>query len=331
LLYANRPAVVERLLVAADDPAREHLEGMGSMVCAPAYQRGEAQNMVVALRAGPAGFHVEELEPLLLNANLLALAANNMLLAQQLDEAYRRIDAEMQRVGETQRHLLPAELPEIEGLDLAASYVTSSRAGGDYYDVFALPGGRRGFFLADVSGHGIQAAVVMTMLHTLLHSFPGPPEPPTRVFTQLNQHLLKVAPEGTFATAWHGIYDPAVRELVCASAGHPPPRWRRGNRRVEDVPQPGGLPLGVIEEATWREQQIRLVPGDTLLLYTDGVTEGTNPAGLYFGKDGLDAVLRLGPTRAGPLVRHVERNFREFCAGRPDSDDRTLLAVVAVP
>jgi serine phosphatase RsbU (regulator of sigma subunit) len=74
-----------------------------------------------------------------------------------------------------------------------------------------------------------------------------------------------------------------------------------------------------------------LHPGDTLLLYTDGYPEGTNPAGLYFGKEGLDAVLRLGPSRAGPLVRHVERSFREFTAGRPDSDDRTLLAIVAAP
>src|SRR5262249_44012705 len=149
-----------------------------------------AQTMVMVLRREADSFAPEELEALLLNANLLGRAASNLLLAQQLQETNRRLDEEMQRVGRIQRHLLPAELPAVEGLELGASYFACNRAGGDYYDVLPLPEGQWGLFMADVSGHGVSAAVVMAMTHTLLHAFPGPLLPPNRVLAHINRHLL---------------------------------------------------------------------------------------------------------------------------------------------
>jgi sigma-B regulation protein RsbU (phosphoserine phosphatase) len=185
--------------------------------------------------------------------------------------------------------------------------------------------------MADVSGHGTPAAVVMAMMHTLLHAFPGPPMPPAHVLSHINRHLLAVAPEGMFATAFYGIYDPVYRRLRYASAGHPAPRLRNGAGRMRDVEQTSGLPLGVAEEDSWQEREVILVPGDVLLLYTDGILEGTNPAGEPFGLARLDDALCLGPPRAGPLVQHIERFYKDFCHGAPDMDDRTLLAAVAVP
>jgi sigma-B regulation protein RsbU (phosphoserine phosphatase) len=331
LLYAGAPGVINRLEVAADDPAREHLDGMQALAYAPGYDHGQPLNMVMTLRREPDSITAEDLETLLLNANLLGRAVNNLLLAQQLQEAYRQLDQEMQQVGRVQRHLLPAELPAIEGLALGASYITCSRAGGDYYDVLPLPNDQWGLFMADVSGHGVSAAVVMAMMHTLLHSYPGSPLPPSHVLAYVNRHLLSVAPEGMFATAFYGIYDPARRRLRYASAGHPLPRLRRGSYQVQDLGGPGGLPLGVLADETWNEREVTLVPGDIVLLYTDGILEGTNPQGEPFGRDRLDDALRLGPLRADPLVRHIERFYKDFCNGAPDMDDRTLLAAVAVP
>jgi sigma-B regulation protein RsbU (phosphoserine phosphatase) len=330
LLHAGKPVVLNRLEVPADDPAREHLDGMRAMACAPGYEHGRPMTLAVLLRREPDTFTEEELETLLLNANLLGRAASNLLLARQLQEANRRLEQEMQAVGRMQRHLLPAELPRIEGLELGASYVTCNRAGGDYYDVLPLPDGRWGLFLADVSGHGTAAAVVMAMLHTLLHADPGPPASPGEVLARINRHLLAVAPEGTFVTVFYGVYDPPRRRLTYVCAGHPPPRLRH-RRGIQDVNGPLALPLGVVPEETWREQELSLVPGDVLLLYTDGVTEGTNEAGEPFGRERLDGALRLSPLRAGPLVAHVERHYRSFCNGSADHDDRTLLAAVAVP
>jgi sigma-B regulation protein RsbU (phosphoserine phosphatase) len=331
LLYAGKPAVMNQLQVAADDPCREHLEGMRSLACAPGYENGKPVNMVVILRREPNGFTEADLESLLLNANLLSRAVTNLMLAHQLQEANRALDHEKDQVGRMQRHLLPPALPTIEGLSLGASYVTCSRAGGDYYDVLALPEEQWGLFMADVSGHGTPAAVVMAMMHTLLHAFPGPPMPPAHVLAHINRHLLAVAPEGMFATAFYGIYDPYYRRLRYASAGHPAPRLRNGSGQIRDVERATGLPLGVLEDDSWTEREIILVPGDMLLLYTDGILEGSNLQGEPFGLARLDDALRLSPPQPGPLVRHIEVHYKDFCQGAPDMDDRTLLAAVAVP
>jgi phosphoserine phosphatase RsbU/P len=331
LLDAGKPRVIPHLEVAPDDPAREHFEGMQSLACAPGYERGETISLVVALCRRADVFTPADLETLLVNANLLSRAVNNLRLARQLQEAYGKLDAEMEEVARLQRHFLPATLPRIDGLEIAVSYVTSSRAGGDYYNVLPLPEGRWGLFLADVSGHGTPAAVVTAMLHTLLSTYPGPPLPPAAVLAHLNRHLLALAPEGMFVTAFYGIYDPATRVLRYANAGHPPPHLRRRHDVLVSVGGTPGLPLGVLSTEQWREAEIRLLPGEALLLYTDGLLEGTNERGEPFGEQRLDDAMRLAPLRAAPLVAHVERLYRDFCNGRADQDDRTLLAAVAVP
>lgn len=330
LLYAGKAHLIDQLQVDGD-PAREHFEGMRSLACAPSYLHGQPVGLSVLLHRQPGRFTEKDLETLLLNANLLGRAAGVLSLAQQLEQAYRRLDNEMQQVGGMQRHLLPTELPRPEGLALAASYVTCSRAGGDYYDVLPLPDGRWLLFLADVSGHGVPAAVLMAIIRTLLHSHPGPLAPVAAVLRHVNDHLLTVAPEGMFATAFGGVYDPTARTLRYALAGHPPPRLRRGRRGVSGLERTGGLPLGVLPGGTWEEAELKLRPGDAVLLYTDGLLEGTNPTGEPFGFRRLDAALQLGPLRARPLVQHIERHYRDFTAGGPDLDDRTILAAVAVP
>jgi sigma-B regulation protein RsbU (phosphoserine phosphatase) len=331
LLYVGKPAVLNHLEVEPDDPAREHLEGMRSLACAPGYDHGQPLNMVIALSRQPDAFTTADLENLLLHANLLGRAVNNLVLAQQLDEAYRKLDDEMRQAGLVQRALLPQELPAIDGLDLGASYVTCSRAGGDYYHVLPLPDGRWGLFLADVSGHGVAAAVGMAMLHTLVHSCPEPCAPPGRVLAHVNRHLGAVAPEGMFATAFYGVYEPLTRRLTYSIAGHPLPLLRRRNHAVVELERTPGLPLGILERDSWDEQVVTLAPGDALLLFTDGITEGTNAAGEMFGGERLADAVRLGPQRPQRLVQHVERHFQNFRGDAPDMDDRTLLAAVAVP
>src|SRR5438132_13029621 len=164
LLYAGKPRIINRLELAADDPAREQFEGMQSLTCAPGYDQGRPLNMVLVLRREPDSFVAEDVESLLLNANLLSRASSNLLLTQQLQEANRALDYEKDQVGRMQRHLLPARLPKIDGLELGASYFASSRAGGDYYDVLEIPEEQWSLFVADVSGHGTPAAVVAAMI-----------------------------------------------------------------------------------------------------------------------------------------------------------------------
>jgi sigma-B regulation protein RsbU (phosphoserine phosphatase) len=331
LLYIGKAAVLNHLEIDADDPAREHLDGMRSLACVPSYDHGEPLNMVTILSREPNAFTATDLENLLLHANLLGRAVNNLVLAQQLDEAYRKLDEEMQQAGRVQRELLPEELPIIDGLELGASYVTCSRAGGDYYQVLPLPDGRWGLFLADVSGHGVGAAVGTAMLHTLLCSCPEPGAPPSQLLAHVDRHLRRVAPDGMFATAFYGIYDPATRRLHYSVAGHPLPLLRRRHHDVRELPATDGLPLGVEGPTTRMEKEIILAPGDGLLLYTDGLVEGMNGSGEMFGKERLTDAVRLGPRRARRLVQHIERHYQNYRGEAPDLDDRTVLAVVAVP
>jgi sigma-B regulation protein RsbU (phosphoserine phosphatase) len=164
-----------------------------------------------------------------------------------------------------------------------------------------------------------------------LHAYPGPPLPPENVLAHFNRHLLAVAPEEMFATAFYGVYDAQRRRLRYTCAGHPPPRLRRGAHAIHSVGGGRGMPLGIDPTTSWTEDELTLRPGDALLLYTDGIIEGINRAGKAFGVHSLDEALRQGPPRAAALVQHIDRRYRDHCDGAPALDDHTLLAAVAVP
>src|SRR5205807_6698835 len=125
------------------------------------------------------------------------------------------LDRELKIVADIQRSLLPARLPKIPTMDLAAHYQPAQRAGGDYYDFFPLPNDRWGIFIADVSGHGTPAAVLMAVTHCIAHTRPGPPVPPAKVLGYLNHHLATryTHLSETFVTAFYAIYDPGSRVL----------------------------------------------------------------------------------------------------------------------
>jgi phosphoserine phosphatase RsbU/P len=328
LIYTGRPALIDRLEFSQNDPAREYLEGMHSMVAVPTYDRGESLNMAFLLRREPGSFSPAELESILLNANLVSRAVNNALLAGQVREAYQKLDREMQRVGEMQRQLLPAALPAIDGLQLASQYVTCSRAGGDYYDVFRLDDRHWGICIGDVSGHGTPAAVVMAMLHTLVHTFSDPPLPPGEILRQVNRHMTAMVPDGMFATAIYAVYDAHTRKLRYANAGHPSAQCRRDGQVVALAPS-GGLPLGVSRDERWAETETTLEPNDAIVFFTDGLVEGMNREGELFGTGRVERALAESPQRAGQIAEHLDLRYQEFCEDSIAMDDRTLLVAVA--
>ena len=181
LIYSDEPHIIDNLDVPSDDPAAEYFAGQLSLMAIPLFDQGVALNMVVLLRKEPAAFSREELPELVWLSNLFGRATNNLVLAEELHRANEALDREMKTVGEIQRSLLPARLPKIPTMDLATHYQPSQRAGGDYYDFFPLPGGKWGIIIADVSGHGTPAAVLMAVTHCIAHTKPGPAQPPAQV------------------------------------------------------------------------------------------------------------------------------------------------------
>jgi sigma-B regulation protein RsbU (phosphoserine phosphatase) len=328
LLYGDEPRLFEDLQVPDDDPAAEYVAGMRSVLAIPMYDQGVALNMVVVMRKEAHAFPHEQFPEIVWLSNLFGRATHNLVLSEQLKEAYEAVDYEMRVVADIQRSLLPTKMPDIPTMSLAAHYQTSHRAGGDYYDFFPLPEGKWGLLIADVSGHGTPAAVLMAVTHSLAHTYPGPPTPPGCMLEHVNRHLaaLYTSHSDTFVTAFYGIYDPATRELTYASAGHNPPRLKRcvdGTLALLDGV--AGLPLGIAPGQTYRERTYRLMPGDQLVLYTDGITEAYNERGEMFGLSRLDRVLENCAVGASGLLESVLNALNEFTGGQPAHDDQTIL------
>jgi sigma-B regulation protein RsbU (phosphoserine phosphatase) len=328
LIYGDEPRIIDDIQIAPDDPAAEYFSGMRSLMAVPNYDQGMALNMVVLMRKEPAAFEREQFPEWVWMSNLFGRATHNLVLSEEVKKAYEAVDYELKVVADIQRSLLPVELPRIPNMDLAAHYQTSRRAGGDYYDFFPLPNDQWGILIADVSGHGTPAAVLMAITHSIAHSYPGPPTPPGQMLNYVNYHLASrySRQSDTFVTAFYGIFDPPKRSLIYACAGHNPPRRKRcaggGISSLEGVQ---GIPLGISLEQKYRDRTELLQPGDQVIFYTDGITEATNPAGEMFGLQRLDAVLQDCREDASDLLGAVLGAVEGFTQGRPPADDRTLL------
>ncbi len=328
LIYGDEPRIINDLQVAPEDPAATYLEGQRSLVAIPLFDQGIAMNMVVLLRSELYAFSPEDLPEHVWISNLFGRATSNLVLSAELRQAYEAADRELQLVAEMQRSLLPAALPAIPTLDLAVHYQTSRRAGGDYYDFFPLADGMWGILIADVSGHGTPAAVLMAITHTIAHTHPEAPCPPGRLLSRLNQNLCAryTSRSGNFVTAFYGIYNPTTRELRYSTAGHAPPRLKRcRDGTLRGLDQSRGMPLGIIAHENYTEGSCQLVPGDQLVLYTDGITETFSPDGAMFGTAGLDAVLVDCSQSAAGLIEAVLAAVDGFSGMRALADDRTLL------
>jgi sigma-B regulation protein RsbU (phosphoserine phosphatase) len=327
IIYADAPVVLNDLAahVAPDDPVIEYLRGFGSLVAIPLFDQGVALNMVVILRHKAGAFTEETLPEHVWMSNLFGRATQTLVLSGEVKHAYDQLDRELKVVADIQRSLLPTTLPDIPTLDLAADYQTSTRAGGDYYDFFELPDGKWGILIADVSGHGTPAAVIMAVTHSIAHMLTEPAMLPSVLMTFVNRHLTAryTNGSGTFVTAFYGIYDPADRTLSYASAGHPPARLLRCGQMTTLV-GPAGLPLGIEPAEQYHDARCQLAPGDTLILYTDGITEARNPTGDMFGEDRLDRAARCKGSAADTL-QSILAELDRFRAGRKLADDRTLL------
>lgn len=333
--YADKPLVMADLdkRLAKDDPAWFYLEGFHTLIALPQYEDGKGLNVGISLLAPGEEFDEAMLPMMHWQAGLFGRGTQNLVLRNQLALALSNLDRELQAVGEIQRSLLPKELPRIDGYDIAAWYQTSARAGGDYYDFFPIGEKEWGIFIADVSGHGTPAAVLMAITHAIAHTRPGSPKPVSEVLRHLNSHLAKsYTPLGSFVTGFYATLDPASGKVVYSSAGHNPPRLLRDGTVLE-LNEAGGLPLGILEGQAYPEAVTSLKPGDLLLLYTDGITEAMAPPDRegsreLFGEARLDDLLIAHASdSAEECIARIQEEVTRFRAGTAPTDDQTLVAI----
>ena len=255
----------------------------------------------------------------------LALEHAQVWLVQQ-----ERIEHELQLAREIQEGMLPASMPDVAGIDLGVRSIPAYEVGGDFYDVFALDSETLGVVIGDVVGKGMPAALYMAQTRSLIRAEARLSTSPEMVLRRVNTALQELNRSGMFVTVLFGRLEHASRRLVTARAGHEYPLvWAsdgselRGARGV-------GQPLGLLPDPALDVQARTLIAGDTLLLYTDGVTDVVNPAGDFFGLDGLHAAVQsAGSITAQDVCDHVVQQVAAFQATAVQPDDITMVVVQA--
>lgn len=250
--------------------------------------------------------------------------AVNLEQARDLEIEKERLEGELALARQIQARLLPGEAPIVAGVELAGMSLPAREVGGDYYDFLRLPDGRLGLIIADVSGKGVPAALLMSSFRASLLSQPFS-DGPAEVMGRLNVFLHRSVEPGRFVTAFFGVLDPSSGEFVYCNAGHNPP-YLLSSEGVVRVLKEGGLVLGLFRETIYEQAQVVLTPSETLALFTDGVTEAQNAEDELWGEDRLLHILhtqREAPCRR--IMTEILAELRTFAGGEPQSDDITLL------
>jgi serine phosphatase RsbU (regulator of sigma subunit) len=243
----------------------------------------------------------------------------------EVAEAQRvRLENELEVAREVQAGLMPREMPDIPGFDLAGAWRPAREVAGDFYDIFPLDEGRWGVMIGDVAGKGTAAALYMAMVHSLILSGALRHRSPAAVLLEVNQTILKQSCSVVFVTVFLAVVDPKKQTLQYASAGHDPPIVRRASGTIELLTRTGVV-LGLFEELQMKETTITLGSGDAVVLYTDGVTEAWNPRDENYGDSRLTAAITAAPGKADELLAHVEADLNAFAEGTPQQDDVTFL------
>jgi hypothetical protein len=240
-----------------------------------------------------------------------------------------RLEHELVIGRRIQRQLMPRRFPALPGWEIAAAYDAAREVGGDLYDAFLLRGeaGCLGFVVADVTGKGIPAALVMADVRALLHAAADHGGGPAVTLRRVNTILVRERDAGLFVTIAHGLIDAATGQLDLASAGHEPVLVLRADGEI-DVLEPAGRLVGMVEEIGAEVLADRLEPGDALVAYTDGITEARAPDGRFYGEDRLrETVTRATGKRAAEIVDTIVSDVASFRDGAEASDDLTLLVV----
>lgn len=314
------------------DPSTDLRTGFTTktMLCVPLRKMGgDVMGTLQAINSRRGEFNAHDLAYLESFAAVAAVAVEREQLAQ---EAFRMqmLSTELELARKIQQRLLPApgaiELPQpfsAWGMSQACYDV-----GGDTYDVVMLPSGECGFWVADVSGKGIGAALLMTTLQTELRALVRAERDLARLAAELNRKVTEVAPLGTYATLFLGVLSAEYELLRFVNAGHLPPVWMHRRISEERVFEASGMPIGLLPGSAYEGGVVRFVEGERLAVFSDGVTDAENTAGRTFDFEGLRASLeQIAARKAVEIGPTFFSDLDRFRIGAPAKDDTTFLVV----
>jgi serine phosphatase RsbU (regulator of sigma subunit) len=262
------------------------------------------------------------------NAELVRAYADLSAAQAQLVEK-EALERELRMAREIQESMLPRVLPHLPGVDLGARMVAAHEVAGDFFDAFALGAGAVGLVIGDVCGKGMPAAMFMAQTRSLLRAEAARAASAKDALLSVNQHLLNMnTAAGMFATVVYGILRPGSREFAYARAGHDLPLILDSGGQARPLARANGHPLGLLDEPAIDVQIASLAPGDTMVLFTDGITEATNERGEFFGGERIPAAVHAyRHASAQQVCDGLVDTLTAFRGAAPQADDITLLAV----
>jgi phosphoserine phosphatase RsbU/P len=298
--------------------------GIRSAMCVPLLVDDKVIGVLqVDTRQPGKGFRKDDLEVLTSIATLINLAIRHAELHQRLVNE-RALEYELSAAQKVQRNFLPNQVPVIAGYEFFPYYNAALQVGGDYYDYIWLPDGRLAVVLADASGKGTSAALFMAAVSGELKCSLLTEKSASAALNKLNRCICD-RPESRFVTMAVAILNPADHSVTILNAGHMPPLHRRADGKVEELAAKlGGLPLGVERDETYEETVIKLGPGESILMFTDGFTDAENTSGQHYEKARLLAQVSSACTGLAELGRQMVRDVHEFMGMHPQYDDMCL-------
>ena len=271
----------------------------------------------------------DDLQVLLMLASQVAIIIEKVMLHEQLIEK-KRLQGQLEVARQVQLELLPARDPEIPGYDISAYNFPTEEVSGDYYDWVPIYDDQIAVVIADVSGKGIPASLLMAFLRASLRAATHIGYATHISMAKVNYLLWESIERNQFVTAFYGILDASNKTLSYSNAGHNPPLLINKEGKTRFIER-GGLPLGMFRDTRYHEYYLSFEPGDLLVLYTDGATEALNPAGEEFGRARLaDAAKEAYSKSAREVISNMEKAVSEWTDGQGANDDVTFFVIKAL-
>lgn len=292
------------------------------------------QNMgVLALANGPmsAPFSASDFVVFKSIAEQSAFALYNAIIYSEASEK-KRLDHDLEIAKDIQRLLLPSEAPSVEGFEISGLNIPARQVSGDYFDYIEIDESRLGIAIADVSGKGVPASIIMAICRSVLRSQATTNPSPADVLQKVNRQLYPDIKEDMFISMAYVVLDHALGNLTLARAGHDAPLlYTAATRTLAPLKPPGmvlGIDAGSVFDRITRDVAVPLARGDCLLLYTDGVTEALDANGFEFGADRMTkSVLASANAGASAIITRVIDDLRAFVGTTPQNDDITMIVI----
>jgi sigma-B regulation protein RsbU (phosphoserine phosphatase) len=324
LRQISQPVLTSKLV---EDDLRANLQGKGVMLILPMLSQNTVRGLVLlGEKITKAEFLDDDVEFSSTLCNAAMISIENARLFQETIEK-QKLEEELAIAREIQQRLLPKEAPQLGDFELAALNIPTRQVGGDYYDYFPIDNDRYLITIADVSGKGVPAALLMSNLQATLHAMTTADVPFEEIVFRINNFVHSNTTLDKFITAFFAIFDRKNGAITTISAGHNPPYLFHADGSFETL-QEGGLLMGMFPNAPYKSETRQLQPGDWVVMYTDGVSEAMSADNEEFGEKRIEAIIRanLNNTAAG-MVDVITGAVKEHTTGAPQSDDITLVVL----